>query len=79
MIEVFSFRDQLFKAWLRPNPGLKFDLVFWFLIFYASVYFETLKIIILFERDKMPEGIFLNSQAIKLFEKIASKFKLTRG
>ena len=37
----FKLLGSVVQRWVSANPGLKFNLLFWFVYFYMSVYFKT--------------------------------------
>jgi hypothetical protein len=40
-VYVYMYQGPVVQRWVSANPGLKFNLLFWFVYFYTSVYFKT--------------------------------------
>ena len=46
------------QSWISSNPGLKFNLLFWFECLCMSLYFRTLENITLIDPDKISRKHF---------------------
>jgi hypothetical protein len=40
-ILIFTVQGPVVQRWVSANPGLKLNLLFWFVYFYTSVYLKT--------------------------------------